>query len=93
MAPDQAMGRPSARSDVFALGLVLYRMVSGRLPEYPFEWPPPGFGRFRDRSREEFVAIVRRCLQLDPKKRFRDGVELAEAFHRMKRPPLILAKT
>ncbi|RIK73790.1 MAG: hypothetical protein DCC67_17475 [Planctomycetota bacterium] len=28
MAPEQAMGRPSFRSDVFALGLVLYRMFS-----------------------------------------------------------------
>ena len=32
MAPEQAMGRPSFRSDVFALGLVLYQMFSGRLP-------------------------------------------------------------
>lgn len=92
MAPDQAMGRPSARSDVFALGLVLYRMVSGRLPEYPFEWPPPGIGRLRERAGAEFVAIVRKCLQYDPKKRFRDGVELAEAFHTMRHPPLKLAK-
>ena len=80
MAPDQAMGRPSARSDVFALGLVLYRMVAGRLPEYPFEWPPPNIDRMKKRARPEFVAIIRKCLQLDPKKRYRDGIELAAAL-------------
>ena len=31
MAPEQAMGRPSRRSDVFATGLVLWQMFSGRL--------------------------------------------------------------
>ncbi len=43
MAPEQAMGRPSRRSDVFASGLVLWQMFSGRLPEWPFEWPLAGY--------------------------------------------------
>lgn len=33
MAPEQAMGKPSFRSDVFATGLIIYRMLSGHLPE------------------------------------------------------------
>ena len=45
MAPEQAMGRPSRRSDVFATGLVLWQMFSGRLPEWPFEWPLAGYDR------------------------------------------------
>ncbi|MBN2293777.1 MAG: serine/threonine protein kinase, partial [Pirellulales bacterium] len=35
IAPEQAMGRPSFRSDVFSLGLVLYRMFAGKLPQWP----------------------------------------------------------
>ena len=42
IAPEQAMGKPSFRSDVFSTGLVLYRMFSGCLPEWPYRWPPPG---------------------------------------------------
>ena len=33
VAPEQAVGKPSFRSDVFSLGLILYRMLSGKLPE------------------------------------------------------------
>ena len=26
-------------SDVFSLGLIVYRMLSGVLPRWPFDWP------------------------------------------------------
>ncbi len=39
IAPEQAMGRPKFQSDVFSVGLVLYRMFYCRLPELPFAWP------------------------------------------------------
>jgi serine/threonine-protein kinase len=42
MSLEQAMGKPSARSDVFSLGLIIYRMLTGQWPQYPFIWPPPG---------------------------------------------------
>lgn len=88
MAPDQALGRPSTRSDVFALGLVLYRMISGHVPEYPFDWPPPNFDRLRARARPAFVELIRKCLKIDPKERFADGIELAAAFHGLNEAPL-----
>jgi serine/threonine-protein kinase len=37
IAPEQAMGRPKFQSDVFSVGLVLYRLLSGKLPEWPFK--------------------------------------------------------
>ena len=45
LAPEQALGRPTARSDVFAVGLVFWQMLAGVVPEWPFEWPLPGVER------------------------------------------------
>jgi serine/threonine-protein kinase len=50
------------------------------LPEYPFDWPLPNHERLKKRARPEFIAILRKCLQVNPKKRFRDGNELLAAF-------------
>src|SRR3990170_952503 len=66
MAPEQAMGRPSARSDVFAAGIVLWQMFSGYLPEWPFDWPPPAYERVRLRLDPDMVAVLRRALELKP---------------------------
>ncbi len=80
IAPEQAMGKPSFRSDVFSLGLVWYRMLSGCLPEWPYEWPPPGFERLRGRVHPELIGLVRKAIQLNPIKRFRDAGQMQTAF-------------
>ena len=84
IAPEQAMGRPSFRSDVFSLGLILYRMYSACLPEWPFHWPPPGFDRVRRSVHPDVIAFLRRALEVDHRKRFRDGRQMWLAFRRMK---------
>ncbi len=84
LAPEQAMGKPSRRSDVFSLGLVLYRMFSGYLPEWPFAWPPPGFDRVRKNLHADLVGFLRRCLELDHRKRFADATRMLAAFRRLK---------
>ena len=85
LAPEQAMGRPSLRSDVFSAGLVLYRMFAGHLPEWPFEWPMPGHDRLRRNAHPELVAVLRKALTVAPQKRFRDATHMLEAFRRVKR--------
>lgn len=81
MAPEQALGRPSPRSDVFAAGITIYRLLSGQLPRWPFDWPPPGLPRLQDKA-PEFVALLRRALKVDARRRFEDAVQMLSAFQR-----------
>jgi serine/threonine-protein kinase len=82
IAPEQAMGRPKFQSDVFSMGLVLYRMFSGVLPEWPFEWPLPGDDRLAARVRPEIIEILKKSIQLDPGKRYRDAEQMHADFVR-----------
>ena len=82
IAPEQAMGRPKFQSDVFSLGLVIYRLLSGRLPEWPFEWPLTGHERLATRVKPELVDVLRQAIQLDPKLRYHDAVLMQAAFNK-----------
>ena len=83
IAPEQAMGRPKFQSDVFSLGLVLYRLFSGVLPEWPFTWPMGGHDRLTSRVRPELVEMLKKAIQLDPSKRYRDAVQMQSAFEQL----------
>ncbi|MCA9151855.1 MAG: protein kinase, partial [Planctomycetales bacterium] len=85
IAPEQAMGKPSFRSDVFSLGLVLYRTFTGYLPEWPFDWPPPGYLRLRQRLDPDFIDLIRKSLHINARQRFRDCRQMREAFRRITR--------
>lgn len=84
MAPEQAMGKPSMRSDVFSAGLLLYRMTAGTLPRWPFQWPIVGHERLVRNWHPGFVAIIRRALQVDESKRFATAVQMLDAFQRVR---------
>jgi eukaryotic-like serine/threonine-protein kinase len=80
MAPEQAMGKPSFRGDVFSIGLILCRMFSGQWPEYPFIWPTPGHSRLRRNLHPDLIDIIRRSIELNPRKRFRDADQMLKAY-------------
>ncbi len=84
IAPEQAMGKPSLRSDVFSIGLLLYRMFSGYLPEWPYDWPPPGIDRVRKMLHPDFIALLQRSMEVDHRKRFADAVRMASVYRRLK---------
>ncbi len=86
IAPEQAMGKPGYRSDVFSLGLVIYRMLSGELPEYPFAAPLPGYARLRKGLAKDLVALIRKSINPDPQKRFRDAVAMNNAMKKIRYP-------
>jgi len=83
MAPEQAMGKPSFRSDVFSIGLILYRMFASKWPEWPFEWPPPGIKRLRSNAHRDLVNLIRKSIEVNPRKRFRDAESMFQEFRRI----------
>jgi serine/threonine protein kinase len=82
VAPEQALGRPSTRSDVFSAGLILWRLAGGSLPRWPFEWPHPGLDRVERGWSKEWIAILRKATQVKDRKRQAHGGILLHALER-----------
>jgi eukaryotic-like serine/threonine-protein kinase len=85
ISPEQAMGKPTFRSDVFSLGLVLYHLFSGEVPEYPFE-SLPAFNKFRRGLSNDFVNLIRKAIDPSPTQRFRDAVAMNNALLKIRYP-------
>jgi serine/threonine-protein kinase len=88
IAPEQAMGKPSRRSDVFSLGLVIYRMLSGQLPEWPFAWPAAGHRKIQRKAGAAIVEVLAKAISLEPRRRFADAGKMLAAFSRARRKSL-----
>lgn len=84
MAPEQAMGRPSSRSDVFSLGLITYRMLTGVWPEWPFEWPLEGHRKLKSRVHPSMITWLKKSIELDPRNRFADAGQMYRSFIRLR---------
>ena len=92
MSPEQAAGEPlDGRSDIYALGVVGYLAVSGRLPfESSSNLPalllqqangaPPSVMRAAPGLPLALGAAIDQCLARDPEGRFADGEALADAL-------------
>ena len=86
IAPEQAMGHPSYRSDVFSLGLVIYQMLSGEIPQYPFTPPLPGFNRLRRGVSQDLVSWIKKAIDPTPNRRFRDAIAMRNALAKIRNP-------
>ncbi len=84
IAPEQALGRPKFQSDVFSLGLVIYELLSGYLPEWPSDWPPRGIKRVRARLKPKLVDWLHRAIQVRPESRFKNAVTMYRDFRRVR---------
>jgi hypothetical protein len=76
VAPEQAYGRPTYRSDCFSVGLILYEYITGVLPRWPFKWPLRGHKRLLERTSPAFTKFIRKSLSVDPGRRFVDAEEM-----------------
>jgi serine/threonine protein kinase len=89
MAPEQFLGGESAdcRTDIYQVGAVLYRMLAGR-PPFIDGWrrsQSPTGGRSDEPPRLTSVsprleAVILRCLESDPSKRYQDMRALEDAL-------------
>lgn len=91
MAPEQVEGqRGDARSDIYALGIIMYEMLSGRLPFYGdsnlslmaqrIKNDAPRLDKVNPAISPQIASIVARCLQRDPKDRYQDMQVLIDAI-------------
>jgi serine/threonine protein kinase len=80
LAPEQALGRPMFQSDVFALGLVIYQLFSTELPEFPYQWPMPGYTRIRSKLRLRTIAWLKKALEFRHQDRYRNAVTMEKSF-------------
>lgn len=94
LSPEAAEGMDAvdARSDLYALGLMFYEMLSGKHPftavnpvelfmQHRFEPPPPIAKRNPDVTvPESLEAIARKLLEKQPAMRYQTGAEVAAAL-------------
>lgn len=81
MSPEQITGdrRISGKTDLYALGCVMFEMLAGRPPfeganfaqlfEQHLRTPPPGVRQFNADCPPELEALILRLLEKDPEKR------------------------
>lgn len=93
MSPEQAAGKSiDHRVDIYALGIILYEMLTGKVPftgetfmavlsKHIFE-PVPPVEKVNPSAEvpEPLKKIVYKCLEKEPEDRFSDACELKEAL-------------
>ncbi|MFI1840436.1 serine/threonine-protein kinase [Streptomyces olivaceoviridis] len=97
MAPEQARGFPEPRSDLYALGCLLFELITGRLP---FQAPdtvgylsahltqePPTPSSVSTGIPSTWDDLVLTLLHKDPAQRYPNAADLSQALRQLDRTP------
>lgn len=96
MAPEQLLGKPvGAYTDVYALGVMLYDMLTGQVPfdatasadveNMHLVAPVPPVGALAPEA-TACDAVIQRCMAKDPEARYASALEVVEALRRVVAP-------
>ena len=97
MAPEQVRGQEvDTRADIFAFGVILYEMLSGRRPfdgdssvevmNAILKEEPAELGETNAKVSPALERIVRRCLEKRPERRFQSASDLGFALEALSAP-------
>jgi serine/threonine protein kinase/Tol biopolymer transport system component len=102
MAPEQVEGREcDNRTDIFAFGLVLYEMLSGRRAFAQDTKAgliaaviasDPDFGAIRTGANPQFERVLRGCLEKEPAKRWQSILDVKRLLEWPAGAPVVRAK-
>lgn len=83
MAPEQLLGkRVDGRVDLYALGVLLFQMTTGRVPS---GHPPPSPRALDPAVSQRLEWVILRCLEKDPATRYQTAADLRADLERLKR--------
>jgi len=77
MSPEQKSGKEAdQRSDIYALGILIYKLLTGKVPSGAFKYP----SEVNKKIPKKWDEVVRKCLQEEPRDRYKSVKQLREVI-------------
>ena len=99
MAPEQSNGANDYRSDIYSLGVILFQMLTGRVPfsaDSPvaiflrhIQSPPPSPREFNSDITPAIEEVMLKALAKDPNIRYQEAREFASAYWKALQQPQV----